>query len=386
MFEENENSFYDKDNITLDNIIFNSNFEDNILLIENKENNSNNNFNSSESTKSRKENYFKIEKNKKIKNVMKVKKERIKNLIGEKTIRDKNYFISDGKIYRTSDKLTKEEKKEIRKIQNRISAQKSRNQQKQLIIDLKFENNKYKETIYKLEKELEKKNDIIDKLISIINNCSVCKNILSYENFINENNSNNTLIQYNINHKNQSSYYSKLGISLFTLLCLLFGIICLFSHEGNKIYKTRNLFEKNFSHYNNTKDKNLNNSLIYYPNYNSNALFSWNNKDYLVIKENKINEITCEDYLNAKITKDLDFENLLENNNQKCLDFRMIIPCKSHNLNNNKTMSPIIALKNSNYYNQIIHNLGEQSFYEINCRINSVNKYRNSKCKNNFLN
>ena len=58
-------------------------------------------------------------------------KERIKKLIGEKTIGDKNYFISDEKIYKTSDKLTKEEKIEIRKIKNRISAQKSRNQQKQ---------------------------------------------------------------------------------------------------------------------------------------------------------------------------------------------------------------------------------------------------------------
>ena len=385
MFEENENSFYDNDNINSDNIIFNLNLDDNNFLIENKENTSNI-YNSFESTKSRKENCFKIEKNKKIKNIMKEKKERIKNLIGEKTIRDKNYFISDGKIYKTSDKLSKEEKNEIRKIQNRISAQKSRNQQKQLIIDLKFENNKFKEKINTLEKELEKQNNIIYKLISIINNCSVCKKTLSYENIINENNSNTNLIQDNIYYKNQSSWYSKLGISLFTLLCLLFGIICLFSHEGNKIYKTRNLFEKNFSNYNNTNEQKLNNSLTNYPNYNRNDLFSWNNKDYVVIKNNKFNEITCEDYLNAKITKDLDFENVLENNNQKCFDFRMIIPCKSHNINKNETSSPIIALKNSNYYNQIIHNLGEQSFYEINCRINSVNKYRNSKCKNNFLN
>ena len=384
MFEENENSFYDNDNINSDNIIFNLNLDDNNFLIENKENTSNI-YNSFESTKSRKENCFKIEKNKKIKNIMKEKKERIKNLIGEKTIRDKNYFISDGKIYKTSDKLSKEEKNEIRKIQNRISAQKSRNQQKQLIIDLKFENNKFKEKINTLEKELEKQNNIIYKLISIINNCSVCKKTLSYENIINENNSNNNLIQDNIYYKNQSSWYSKLGISLFTLLCLLFGIICLFSHEGNKIYKTRNLFEKNFSNYNNTNEQKLNNSLTNYPNYNRNDLFSWNNKDYVVIKNNKFNEITCEDYLNAKITKDLDFENVLENNNQKCFDFRMIIPCKSHNVNNSET-SPIIALKNSNYYNQIIHNIGEQAFYEINCRINSVNKYKNSKCKNNFLN
>ena len=386
MFEENENYLFNNDNINSENKIFEFNVNDNALLIEN-EKKAKNNFICFESTKNRKENYFKIEKNRNIKNIMKEKKERIKKLIGEKTIGDKNYFISDEKIYKTSNKLTKEEKIEIRKIKNRISAQKSRNQQKQLIIDLKIENNKSKEIIYKLEKELKIKNNIINKLISIINNCSDCKNILSNDNIINDNNSKNSLIQDNKNYKKQSSFSSKFIISSFRLFFLLFGIICLFFiYEGKKIYKTRNLFDKNFTDYNNnTYDKQINNSLTYFPNYNSNALISRNNKDYVIIKDNTIHEKRCEDYLNAKITKDLDFENLFENNNKKCFDFRMIIPCKSHNVNNSET-SPIIALKNSNYYNQIIHNIGEQAFYEINCRINSVNKYKNSKCKNNFLN
>ena len=123
MFEENENYLFNNDNINSENKIFEFNVNDNALLIEN-EKKAKNNFICFESTKNRKENYFKIEKNRNIKNIMKEKKERIKKLIGEKTIEDKNYFISDEKIYKTSDKLTKEEKIEIRKIKNRISAKK----------------------------------------------------------------------------------------------------------------------------------------------------------------------------------------------------------------------------------------------------------------------
>ena len=368
MFEESENL----ENETLENNLFDLNVENSFLLSHNdhmKENNTN------ETTK--KENYFQIEKNPKMKNLMREKKERIKILLGEKTEREKNYFISNGKVYRTSDNLSKEEKNEIRKIQNRISAQKSRNQQKQLIIDLRLENKKLKEKIEFLENEIKNKNGYINKLSFIINDCSICQNKIS-----NNLNFSIFLNQDNFSSNNNISFFSKSSLSIFTILCLLLGIIFLFNIDVNKKKNQRNLYETNYTKLTNNIINN--NSIKIFSNYNSSNIFNWNKENYYIMKDENLYEKTCENYLNAKITKDLDFENLL-NHNQKCFDFRMIIPCKN-NKNYNETTTPIIALKNSNYYNEIIKNLGNNSFYEINCRINSINKYKNSKCKNNFLN
>ena len=332
---------------------FNDNNKENILLnLNEKKNNSSFILLDTKSQSVNKDNnkIFYINKEKKICDKLKEKKEKIKNLLKKKTNRNleenKNYVIIDDKIIIKKENLSKKEKDEIRKIKNRISAQKSRDEQKNILYSLKRENDYYKNEIKNLRDEIIKKEEIINNLS--LNLCENCKKKLILNNnnkyIINDN---NTKLNNNNNFFN-----SKLSISFLTLFCIL---ICIFSNVNvNFKYKIRNLKEKYINNY-----------------------FYYNNNNYNIQNENNI----CDKFMQAKISKELYFDNIEKWEENKCYDFNIIIP-KDINTN----FQPALLKKNSEIYNTFINDFNQTEFYEINCKINSINQYKNSKCKNNFLN
>ena len=304
--------FYLKSFINNDLILSSSNnsfFDDNkenILLNLNEKEKNNSSFilldTKSQSVNKENKKIFNINKEKKIFDKLKEKKERFKNLLKKKTNRNleenKNYVIIDDKIIKKAENLSKKEKEEIRKIKNRISAQKSRDEQKFILYSLKRENDYFKNKIKNLTDEIIKKDEIINNLS--FNLCENCKKKLII------NNNNKYIIEDNnnkINNNNNNFINSKLIISLLTIFCIL---ICIFYNINiNFNYKIRNLKEKYFSNY-----------------------FYYNSKNF--------------------------------------------------NIQNEKNICDI--------YHTFINDFNQTEFYEINCKINSINQYKNSKCKNNFLN
>ena len=334
---------------------FIDNNKENILLNLNEKEKNNSSFilldTKSQSVNKENKKIFYINKEKKIIDKLKEKKERFKNLLKKKTNRNleenKNYVIIDDKIIKKTENLSKKEKEEIRKIKNRISAQKSRDEQKFILYSLKRENDYFKNKIKNLTDEIIKKDEIINNLSS--NLCENCKKKLII------NNNNKYIIEDNnnkINNNNNNFINSKLSISLLTIFCIL---ICIFYNINiNFNYKIRNLKEKYFSNY-----------------------FYYNSNNFNLQNEKNI----CDKFMQAKISKELYFDNLKKFEENKCYEFNIIIPKK---INNN--FQPALLKKNSEIYHTFINDFNQTEFYEINCKINSINQYKNSKCKNNFLN
>ncbi|MCQ2817605.1 MAG: hypothetical protein MJ252_10105 [archaeon] len=166
----------------------------------------------SEDKEIKKEKIFDIQKIKKLNRKERVAKR--KEIIARKRILSQEEQM---------DKLTK------RKMQNRLSAQVSRDKQKKLISDLKQEN-------FELKSEIE-------KLLSIINSCPECKKHLTEENIIvSDESTNSAKISQSIQSEDDShSFYRGVStLSPFILVICLIGLI-FFGGVNQKIPSIKNI-------------------------------------------------------------------------------------------------------------------------------------------------
>lgn len=162
---------------------------------------------------------------------------------------NKFYIVGDKVIISKNQILTNEEKKEVKRLRNIISAKKNRSQKK-----IQF--NDFKEKIKYLTSELNQKNLIIENMGKIC--CSSCKSRLMEMNkkIIEDNDINNIISEKNnkekdnfvleennslISNKN-NSFVGKISSIIIGLISLL-GIILFF--EGGAIVKNGNKIDKN---------------------------------------------------------------------------------------------------------------------------------------------
>ena len=300
---------------------------------------------------------FNVNKTPKISKMMRAKAEKIKSMLNQKTERceEQGYFVMDNKVYVTKENLTPEEKLQIKKIQNRISAQKSRDEQKVMIYNLKIENKKLKDKLAQYEK--------------IISECAQCSSKL------------HPLSQIITTSSNSNSFsFFTTSLTAIALICLtcMFGIYE-FKHSrtglrvlkettpGNKtsiVPYVKNVTKRGVFH---NKPNNLKLDYEYY------------GVDDMCTSQKK--EDMLEEYLDAKIGKDLNFTSIYENN-PKCFNFRMIIPCDF--TPEKKEIEPVIAIENSEYYYSMVNKFKKIPYYEIHCNIYNVFKYDNKQCANTF--
>ena len=327
------------------------------------------------SDKGEKNKIFEIEKNPKISKKMKIKTERAKQMLSQKTDRDRNnqnntdikineeqfYFIVDNKVYVTKDNLTPDEKKQIKKIQNRISAQKSRDEQKLLIENLKNRN-----------AELEKKIISYEKIMSECNFCSSKVSHLSQ--------SINPTIATSGSFT--GSNYFLFGTSSLVILTLI-TISCIFGFFKSGI-QVRKLTEVNYNEHSlipYRKNETKKGTFLHRSN-NLKLDYEYYGVQYCLNKMEPENEF-FEEYLDAKIGKDLNFTSIYEDN-PKCFNFRMIIPCEFNSTSTNKSMNPIIGIENSEYYQSMMQKYKNIPYYEVHCKIYDLYKFENEQCSNSF--
>lgn len=311
------------------------------------------------------EKYFNIYKIPKLTKKTKINTENLKALLNQKTnrnneelekiINEKNYFLIDNKIYTIKDNLSKEEKKEIQKIQNRISAQKSRDEKKNLIIGLKSTNLSLKEELEKKNNELKEKEAYIKSLEIIINSCTNCKEKLTASSLSIEQN----------DFTNDSSHCSNLfGFgSIFTVLLLC--LLCLIAYPCSKRFcVTRNLKEKEFDEDKSPKPKTaFLNKISFDYEY---EVKHCPNKKKLALSEFPYEELV-NNYFTPRVGRELNYRSFFDSNTDKCFNFRMIVPCEMKN-----GFEPVITIEDGS---NIIKT--KEPYYEMHCKIYQVNLVSN---------
>ena len=168
--------------------------------------------------------------------------------IDPEIIKDKKYETIGDKVFLSKNKiLTEEDKKEIRAIRNRISAQKSRDKKKAEFI-------LFQEQIKNLKEELKQKNLIIKNYEKIC--CSECKAKFEEMNqkiildnnggLILEEDENNSIIP-----NKKKSLLGKIPGLLIGIVCLIGITLCIFqySNSNNKgipLRNLKNIYNKSF--------------------------------------------------------------------------------------------------------------------------------------------
>lgn len=339
------------------------------------------------------ENIFSIYKTPKVTQIIRKKVENAK--ITNTSITENNFYIINKKVHKSKNVLTQEEKRMIKKIQNRISAQKSRDEQKSLIVRLKNTNRKLKQEVNDLQEKIIKQEKEIKQLKDIMSTCQSCNQAYTS---LNENTiyiQQETIFHYN----NPNVSFSSLCGNVFTVLITLICVIGMFSgfilywkvnRNGNRLLTEKIYPDMNDNNINSTrgiyfyKKQNLH---IDYEYYGVNYCHNESNKTIITPNNPEIGNI-CEDFLEARITKEMNFKSIYEDKEQ-CFNFRMIIPCENSNDNNNITTNsninqPIIALENSEHYRNTLTNFKSRPYYEMHCKIYQVNRYDNAQCSNDF--
>ena len=206
-------------------------------------------------------------------------------------IKDKKFETIGDKVFLSKNKiLTEEDKKEVRAIRNRISAQKSRDRKK-------AEFSLFQKQIKYLNEQLNQKILIIDNMQKIC--CDKCK--IKFEEMtkkiISEKNDNNIKINHELNEElileekendfvisnNKNSLLRKIPGLLIGIVCLIGISLCIFQNPFN--YNNKHIPLRNL--------KNINNNIIHN---NNNESFitneetnTQNQNDYIKIK-NEIEE------------------------------------------------------------------------------------------------
>lgn len=303
---------------------------------------------------------FNVNKTPKISKMMRAKAEKIKSMLNQKTERneEQGYFVMDNKVYVTKENLTPEEKLQIKKIQNRISAQKSRDEQKALIDNLKLENKKLKDKLAQYE--------------NIISQCVSCSSKLHSLSQI--------ITTSTISNNSNSFSFFTTSLTVIALVCLtcMFGIYH-FTHTRSRL---RSLKEITYGNETSIVPyvKNITKRGVFHTKSNNLKLdYEYYGVDDMCTNAKK--EDMIEEYLDAKIGKDLNFTSIYENN-PKCFNFRMIIPCDFSP--EKKETEPVIAIENSEYYYSMVNKFKKIPYYEMHCNIYNVFKYDNKQCSNTF--
>lgn len=318
---------------------------------------------------------FEIEKSPKISKKMKIKTERAKQMLSQKTDREKNnqsnekikinedqfYFIVDNKVYVTKDNLSPDEKKQIKKIQNRISAQKSRDGQKLMIENLKNRN-----------AELETKLASYEKIMS---ECNFCSSKIS-----NLSQSINPTIATSGSFTG-SNFFSFCASSLVILTLITLSCVFGFFKSGIQIRKLTEINYNDHSLIPYGKNETKKGTFLHHSN-NLKLDYEYYEVQNCPNKMEPKNEF-FEEYLDAKIGKDLNFTNIYEDS-PKCFNFRMIVPCEFNSTGTNKTMNPIIGIENSEYYQSMMQKYKNIPYYEVHCKIYDLYKIENEQCSNSF--
>ena len=238
-------------------------------------------------------------------------------------IKDKKFETIGDKVFLSKNKiLTEEDKKEVRAIRNRISAQKSRDKKK-------AEFSLFQKQIKYLNEILKQKNLIIENYEKVC--CPQCKakfeeinkKIISEKSDINinkenfNNNSNEEELVLEEDGNKNNSLFGKLPMLLIGIVCLIGISLCIFQYQynnTNRIIPLRNLKINNpinLNNINSTNDKEkLDENFIIYEEPNSPRQTDINTN----LKEIEDNEFLqmCHDkfifdvYSNHKKKKDLE--------------------------------------------------------------------------------
>ena len=301
--------------------------------------------------------------------------------IDPEIIKDKKFQKIGDKVILSKNKvITEDDKKEIKAIRNRISAQKNRDKKKIEYFNLK-------ERIQFLTEEINRKIQIIEKYEKIC--CSQCKlKIIEIQNKkLEDNDANNNIYEKeeqknNISNEGlvleeEESFFSSkknsfIGKTSGFLLGLVFfiGIIlCFFegktilnnknkanqellltgSYQGTLRHLSNNIFEKNENDINGNEEnedinKNKNNNMPI-------SVESFNKNNFLQICHDKF---TWEIYSNLQKKKPIKSGNLLKKrynqdsilNNQVCIDSNNII--KKNYIINNSSIEKNLPIKENN--------------------------------------
>ena len=236
-------------------------------------------------------------------------------------IKDKKFETIGDKVFLSKNKiLTEEDKKEVRAIRNRISAQKSRDRKK-------AEFSLFQKQVKYLNEQLNQKILIIDNMQKIC--CDKCK--IKFEEMtkkiISEKNDNNIKINSELNEElileekeNDFVISNKKNSLLRKIPGLLIGIVCLI---GITLCIFQNPFNYNNKHIPLRNLKNINNKIILNNNYNESIIIneetnSSNQNDYIEIK-NEIEE--GKEFLQMCHDKFI-FDIFSNSNNKKKKDFK----------------------------------------------------------------
>ena len=236
-------------------------------------------------------------------------------------IKDKKFETIGDKVFLSKNKiLTEEDKKEVRAIRNRISAQKSRDRKK-------AEFSLFQKQIKYLNEQLNQKILIIDNMQKIC--CDKCK--IKFEEMtkkiISEKNDDNIKINSELNEdlileekENDFVISNKKNSLIKKIPGLLIGIVCLI---GITLCIFQNPFNYNNKHIPLRNLKNINNKIILNNNYNESIIIneetnSSNQNDYIEIK-NEIEE--GKEFLQMCHDKFI-FDIFSNSNNKKKKDFK----------------------------------------------------------------
>ena len=265
LFQEKENnSLKDISSIgQISQVKLDSESNSNIININNNLNNSNSNNSSSTKDKSHlkpeiKNELIPNEKDKEILTKKRKPRVHLEDLdIDPEIIKDKKYQTIGDKVFLSKTKiLTEEDKKEVRAIRNRISAQKSRDKKK-------AEFNLFQQQIKYLKEQLNQKILIINNYESVC--CSQCKTKLKEINdkIINDNNSKEGLILDEEEDNKKKSIIGKIPGLLIGFVCLIGITLCLYqfnfiniNNSWNKIplRHLKNFYDKSNITNNNNND------------------------------------------------------------------------------------------------------------------------------------
>ena len=223
----------------------------------NKDNTSNSNISNNSNTNI---NFNYIHNNLPLKERMKLKKEKTKKLLENKTQRTKEEepkeINNNNKyLYINNQMMSKLSKKEIKMLRNRLSAQRSRDRKKKELLDLKIITKNLLQENEKLRNEIKQRDDKINQLLNIL--CPQCKQHLEKNKFQisvnmknNSTNSNIYEIQQQLTPSSIIGSKKKLAMlmtGLFTIFCVFGTLINPAKDNGNilRSLKENNIINKN---------------------------------------------------------------------------------------------------------------------------------------------
>ena len=328
-----------------------------------------------------------------LKERMKIKKEKTKKLLENKTQRNNlneeskennlenisnsnnnQENISSSNIHSINnsqnnilnpDLISKMNKKEIKMLRNRLSAQRSRDRKKQELIDLKTITKSLLEENEKLRNDIKERDNKINQLLNLI--CTKCKEKLNNTNLEIKVEDRFDSINTNINDETQLTPNSIIvgKTKLALLMTGLFTIFCIF---GTFIGPNRNIIRQ-------LKEKN---SL-----------------------DNKINDLNSEKRVNVPFLiekdytirhkKEIEMYEKIKKNNLK--NKNLMVPASLFKNNSEQIISNINNSINNNSYNinnkigekknninknktqEIIHNKNFNNNYEVNHELNKTNDF-----------